>query len=141
MNTTHKNIKQVYKGGKGVDIKLDAHCWVEIEGEVCDYDNSVLQSCSFYGTNRIVRKPFSQELQIECLPYVLECVGAKLQTATELNMEEDFINHCLTECGNCFTRSVLLHHQCKQKKIKSKIIIGSLGFIQDNNKDIFYEYG
>lgn len=141
MNKTHTSIKEIYKGGKGVDIQLDLHTWVECGGVELDYDDEDLKKCSLYGTDKIIRVPFPNKLSAECLPLVMEVSSAKMGVAMEVNMIDTAFEYWCENTGNCCCRAVMVYTALKKKGYKPKLKIGSLGFIQSNNKDVFYEYG
>jgi len=141
MNKRHTTIQQIYKGGKEEDILLDLHCWVECGGVEVDYDDKDLKACSLYGTNKIVRVPFNKILAAECLPLVLEVTNAKVRIATMLGLGGEAFDHWQSNTGNCCCRAVLIWKMLREKGYNAKLKIGSLGFVQKNNKDIFYEYG
>jgi len=123
MNKTHTKIQQITKFGA-----IDAHIWLEHNGKIIDYTDKELKSCSCYGTDLIVRKEFPIPLQIEVLK--LSTKIYKKYTLNEIIANKD-------RPGNC----VLKAFYYKKENPDTKIKIGSLGFIQKNNKDIFYEYG
>ena len=141
MNKTHTTLNQIYKGGEGASITLDLHVWIECDGAVSDYDDKQLKKMSAYGTNNIVRVPFPNKLAAKCLPLVMEVAGAKMKMAQEYNVVEESFHLWMNQPGNCCCRAMLLYKRMKEMGLKPKIKIGSLGFIQKNKKDIFYEYG
>ena len=145
MNRTLNSINEIYKGGKQEDILLDLHCWVECEEKhgtiVMDYDNKKLKKVSLYGTNKIIRKPFPEKLAAECLPYILEVTNAKIKIATEMRLLEESFDYWFNNTGNCCCRAVMVYKALKKEGKNPKLKIGSLGFIQPNNKDVFFEYG
>jgi len=145
MNKTLNSFKQIYKGGRQHDILLDLHCWVECDTKhgkiIMDYENKDLKKVSYYGTNKIVRKPFPEKLATECLPYILEVAKAKIEAATEMRLLEDAFEYWMNNTGNCCCRAFMVYMALKKEGKNPKLKIGSLGFIQSNNKDVFYEYG
>jgi len=141
MNKRHTTIQQIYKGGKEDDILVDLHCWVECGGVEMDYDDEALKACSLYGTNKIVRVPFNKILAAECLPLILAAANAKVGRAIVLGRLEEAEEHWHNNTGHCCCRAVLIWQMLREKGYKAKLKIGSLGFVQKNNKDIFYEYG
>ena len=141
MNTTLTSMEQIYKGGRGAEITLDLHCWVECGEVVLDYTDDQLKEVSLFGTKNIVRKPFEKKLAAECLMYIMEVVGAKMKLATDLNMAFESFTLWHEETGNCCCRAMTIYRALKDKGYKPMLKIGSLGFVQKNGKDIFYEYG
>jgi len=141
MNSTHQSINKIYKGGRGGDVKLDLHTWVECEGKCIDYDDDDLKNCSLYGTDKIVRVPFDNKLSGECLPLIMEVVDAKMEIAIKMDLVGECFELWSSQTGNCCCRSVILYSILKKQGRNPKLKIGSLGFIQPNHKDIFYEYG
>lgn len=141
MNKTHTSINQIYKGGKGMYMKLDLHAWVECGGVEVDYDDEDLKDCSAYGTDKVVRVPFPSRLSFECFKLITEVVEAKMEVADEMGMMDDMYVYWLENTGNCCCRAFCVYQALKKKGYNPKLKIGSLGFIQPNNKDIFYEYG
>jgi len=126
MNTTHTQLSQIVSGVGG----LDAHMWLEKDdGTIIDYPDSALKKVSAYGTNKIVRKPFSKELQLQVLPYIMK----KIQNSPRLP-ESIFKN----TPGFCFNKAYLEKRDQKNKDFK--YVIGSLGF-QQHDGSVFYEYG
>ena len=141
MNTTHTSIKQIYKGGRGIDVLLDLHVWVECGGVEIDYDDNELKKASLYGTSDIIRVPFPNKLAAECLPLVMEVTSAKMEAATEMGVAGECFDIWMNNYGNCCSRSVMVYKTLKKEGYKPKLKIGSLGFVQANKKDVFYEYG
>lgn len=141
MNTTLTSIKQIYKGGHEDKIQLDLHVWVECNGVEIDYDDDDLKKCSLYGTDKIVRVPFPSRLSYECFTMITEVVDAKMKIAKQNGVVDDCIEYWLGTTGNCCCRALFVYKSLTDLGYKPKIKIGSLGFIQSNNKDIFYEYG
>ena len=141
MNKTLTSVKQIYKGGKGENITLDLHTWVECGGVEMDYNDDDLKKCSLYGTDKIVRVPFNNKLSAECLPLILEVVSAKMFVAEQYGLAEECVKYWEETTGNCCCRGVIIWKMLREKGYNAKLKIGSLGFIQSNNKDIFYEYG
>ena len=68
--------ESIYRDGNSelynIRNNMDAHMWIEHEGKVIDYTDEQLKSTSSFGTDNIVRKPFSVEQQREVYKNVLE---------------------------------------------------------------------
>ena len=134
MNTTHTKISQIIKDNGD---QIDAHMWIEEDGKIIDYKDEDLAKMSAYGTSKIVRKEFPQELQIEVLKVAMKIFNKRnedIEWAKMMNI--NIIMPSDEIVGNC------VHKAINYKKLnkKAKIKIGSLGFIQKNG-DVFYEWG
>ncbi len=95
-----------------------------------------LKKCSLYGTDKIVRVPFNNKLSAECLPLILEVVSAKMFIAEQYGLAEECVKYWEETTGNCCCRGVIIWKMLREKGYNAKLKIGSLGFIQSNNKDI-----
>ena len=141
MNKTYTNINQIVKSNG-----YDAHAWVEDEdGVIYDYDAEVLNLLSSYGKKCVSHKrvPFPTELQLEFLPYFKKYIDKTNKLLPLLTEEQKGIcyNKFMNCGGACFYRAYLIKGFLKDKENKkSKVVIGSLGYIQPNG-DIYYEYG
>jgi len=135
MNKTHTKISHIIKGNGD---QIDAHIWIEDDGKVIDYEDKDLVKMSAYGTNKIVRKEFPIELQVEVLKVAMNIYKERKQIA---NWAKQMGFECGSglsgeNAGDCVMKAIDYKKLNKQAKIK----IGSLGFIQKSG-DIFYEYG
>jgi len=122
---------------------LDAHCWIQFEdGTTCDYDDVDLSKTSSYGNLDIIRVPFPLDVQIKLLPFVKNIIDRFNGTVDGFSKEKmDIVfAQILNTTGYCFIRSYLAKPRYTNKGIKCKIVYGSLGFKQANNK-YFYEFG
>jgi hypothetical protein len=137
MNKTHNKIEQIVKKDNDGDLSIDAHIWIEHDGKIIDYTDEEFKRHSAYGTNKIVRKEFDTLLQLQVLAVAKKIYEKKyeelefMKTLLDIN-EIELIN----EVGMCVVKSI----DYKKQYLKSKLKIGSLGFIQSNG-DIFYEWG
>ena len=128
MNTTHTKIGQIVKNG---GASIDAHCWVEHNGEIIDYSDEKLAGVSMYGTLSVVRKEFEVEIKIKLLPHIKKIYESK----------NPWTPQCISDSmpGYCVLKS--MNYWKKHKEDGAKLKFGSLGFVQKNGKDIFWEYG
>jgi len=141
MNKTHTKISEIVKGGGRFDI----HVWVEDEGgEIHDYDDDVLNSLSTYGKKGTKHKrvPLSKKLQLEFLPYYTESINHTSKVLRQISQEQQdiYFNKMMYLGERCLYRAYILKANLKANGKKSKIVFGSLGYIQSNG-DVFYEYG
>jgi len=122
---------------------LDAHSWIELDdGTIIDYDDKILATASAFGNLNIVRVPFPVNIQIQILPFVKKIIDA-FNDATLLcsNDELESITENIMSCaGKCMLRTYIIKNIYSAKGIKCKVVYGSLGFKQSNNK-YWYEYG
>ena len=142
MNKPHSNISEIVKGGGRFDI----HCWVEDEdGKIHDYEDDVLNTLSTYGKKGTKHKrvPLSKELQLEFLPHYTKSVSHTSKVLKQLTQAQQdiYFNRMMNMGGLCLYRAYTMKGYLKSgENKKSKIVFGSLGYIQPNG-DVFYEYG
>ena len=111
----------------------DLHAWVELEnGEILDYPIETLKSCSKYGTTRVKYVPFKQQHQ--------EILYKKYTNKLSAEFNEYPHIYFINTGGYCMYRAIVIHRHLQTLGKKSKVVFGSLGFIQDDNS-IFYEFG
>ena len=116
----------------------DLHAWVELEnGKVMDYPTKLLKSQSMLGTDDLKYVAFDDKHQQKLIDIYTEKFNEKLKLGVERKIVETTY---ITTIGYCYYRSIIIHNKLKEKGIKSKIVFGSLGFIQPNGS-VFYEYG
>ena len=125
---------------------MDAHMWIEHEGKVIDYTDEQLKSTSSFGTDDIVRKPFSVEQQRKVYKNVLEMYVKKHELLKKGKKPQYYQGNAVTlewfendwwqNTGHCFMKALTY----KKYNPTAKIVSGSLGFVQPNG-EIFYEYG
>jgi cystathionine beta-lyase/cystathionine gamma-synthase len=135
MNKTHTNLSQIVKDNGN---RIDAHMWIEDDGNVIDYEDTDLAKKSAYGTSKIVRKEFPKELQVEVLKVAMEIYKKRKEMIDAMKTYNNLVIYGLDNelVGNCIMKVIDYKKLNKHAKIK----IGSLGFIQPNG-DIFYEWG
>ena len=134
MNKTHNHISQIVKNN---GASIDAHFWVEHNGNVLDYEPNDLAAISPYGSKIIVRKEFSIPLQLEVWKVANRLYQDRMEKIEAANINAGTkIYGFHHRPGNC----VLSAMEYKKKNPQAKVKIGSLGFVQRKG-DIYYEYG
>jgi len=116
----------------------DMHAWVVLEnGKIMDYPTKLLKSQSMLGTDELKYVAFDDKHQQKLNDIYTEKFNQQLKLGIERKIVETTY---ITTPGYCQFRSIIIHNKLKEKGIKSKIVFGSLGFIQGNGS-VFYEYG
>jgi len=123
--------------------RLDAHSWIELDdGTIIDYDDKILATTSAFGNLNIVRVPFPLNIQVQILPFVKKFIDAfnnKTMFCSTQQLEQ--ITENIMSCaGKCVLRTYIMKKLYTAQGIKCKVVYGSLGFKQPNNK-YWYEYG
>ena len=122
----------------------DCHAWVvDCKTEkILDYDTeTILKTLSpVYEVVEIIRKPFSQTLQMEMMPYILRIIRLKkdLVRTSRCIDESQYKTKCMTTFGYCFLRVSYIMEKNVNKNLK--IVLGSLGLRQPDGT-VIYEYG
>ena len=119
---------------------MDLHCWIEHNGKVVDYADSDLKKVCLFGTDKVVRKEFSTELQKQVIRVIWKRYKAKMR---HLNKEpptvrDKWLSIYTSTPGYC-TIKAFEYYQA-HKATGAQIKIGSLGFEQQGG-GIFWEYG
>ena len=142
-NRTYQSLEEIPLKYNGKILQsIDCHSWVNHNGRIIDYPLHKLKEKSMFGTNKIVRKPFPKMLQVQVLPHIVKIWENNIK---EMNETQPKFYHKTQKrywnenAGNCFMKSI--EYWKKHKHEGAMIIIGSLGFIQENVKDIYYDYG
>ena len=119
----------------------DFHTWVEVEdGEILDYPIKTLKPLSKYGTDRVKYAPFAEKHQKRlCDKYVYN-LSVKYIACGETRYKNSLEETFTTNGGYCPYRAIIIQNRLFARGIKSKIVFGSLGFIQKDGS-VFYEFG
>lgn len=121
----------------------DLHAWVELEnGKKMDYDPQTLKY-GFYGTLKTKYVPFDESVQKPLFDRFTKDLRHKYDSLKELEInmtKDDLDKRCVITRGCCMYRALIIHKRLKAKGIPSKVVFGSLGFIQPDGS-VFYEFG
>ena len=120
----------------------DLHAWVELEnGRIMDYPIKTLKSTSAYGTDRVKYVPFKQQHQEILYDKYADELSDKYNEYICMGLtKEDVDTIFINNSGFCQYRALIIHKRLGAQGKKSKVVFGSLGFIQDDDS-IFYEFG
>jgi hypothetical protein len=128
--------KPSFKGYNTTDL----HAWVVVEkkGKIMDYPVSTLEKLSAYGTKNVKYVPFDDSHQEK----LIERWSKKLEGKYQLEglSKSDVDNTYVLNGGYCMFRALIIHRRLREKGIESKVVFGSLGFVQPNGS-VFYEFG
>jgi len=122
---------------KGYDT-YDLHAWVVVKksGKIMDYPIELLKTTSMYGTSTLKYVPFDDKHQKK----LIKKWSKDLDNRYEYFSAEEIDNTYVLNTGYCMFRALIIHRRLKEKGIKSKVVFGSLGFVQPNGS-VFYEFG
>lgn len=124
---------------KGLNT-TDLHAWVVVEktGKIMDYSPKLLKTTSMFGTTTLKYVPFDDKHQEK----LIERWSKKLDEKYELEglSAVDIDNTYVLNVGYCMFRALIINRKLKEKGINSKVVFGSLGFVQSNGS-VFYEFG
>ena len=126
----------------------DYHAWcIDDKGLVCDYMTPQLVKNSDYGTDDIIRRPFTAHVipqrLVQCDKMYDEFLQGRAAEWGSGDVESTkkillhIIDTPLFPSKNCYIRAKLLHESDPQKY---SLVIGSLGFRQADGR-IYWEYG
>tara|TARA_R100001369_G_C3291501_1_gene163977 strand:- start:536 stop:1015 length:480 start_codon:yes stop_codon:yes gene_type:complete len=135
----------IYKepeGFKSYD-NSDAHCWIEVNDKKMDYTEENLRLCSPFIDNECLGLnyiPFPSKYQDRLMSYWLDETDEFLNQFNDIDGERYIM---LKKNGYCFYRAVILSARLTERKIKHKVVFGSLGFKMSKERggDYHYEYG
>jgi hypothetical protein len=118
----------------------DLHAWVVVKKsqKIMDYPINTLKSLSMMGTDKLRYVPFDDIHQDKLIKIWSKKLDGKYKL--EGLSREDVDNTYVLNGGYCFFRALIIHRKLKEKGIKSKVVFGSLGFVQSNGS-VFYEFG
>ena len=136
-NKTYETFEEIPKSVGSIDC----HAWITHNGKVIDYPIEKLMKKSAYATNKVVRKPFPQMLQVQLLPHVVNIWRNNIKLmkqTTPKSFWKTQKRYWDNEAGNCFMK--VIQYWKKHHNDGAKIVFGSLGFVQTDG-NIFYEYG
>jgi hypothetical protein len=124
-----------FKGYSSTDL----HCWVELEnGKIMDYPVDTLKNHSMFGTDKLKYVAFDEKHQKKLYDIYDKDLNKRYSL---LPHKKGFIdNTFVLNGGYCFYRAIIIHKRLQAKGLKSKVVFGSLGFIQSNGS-VFYEFG
>lgn len=122
---------------KGYDT-YDLHAWVVVEktGKIMDYPVELLKTTSMAGTNKVKYVPFDDKHQNK----LKRKWSKELDNRYEYFSREELETSYVLNVGYCMFRALIIHRKLMKKGIKSKVVFGSLGFVQPNGS-VFYEFG
>ena len=103
-----------------------------------DYPISQLQTCSAKGTMKVKYVPFDDIHQEKLIERWSKKLEAKYQLEGISHIDVD--NTYVLNVGYCMFRALIIHRRLIEKGIESKVVFGSLGFVQPNGS-VFYEFG
>lgn len=124
---------------KGYDT-YDLHTWVVVEktGKIMDYPIELLKTTSMYGTSTLKYVPFDDKHQDKLKKKWEETLDSRYQLE---GLSRSYVdNTYVLNTGYCMFRALIIHRRLKEKGINSKVVFGSLGFVQPNGS-VFYEFG
>jgi len=121
---------------------IDYHTWcVDEKCIVCDYPIHQLKEGVEIeiATDNVIYRPWSAHMIVEWLPKLDKIYDKFMKDNSHITMEQllESIANNKFPTGNCYIRAKLLHLSNPKKYA---IIIGSLGFVQEDD-NIFWEYG
>ena len=120
----------------------DLHAWVELgNGRIMDYPIETLKSLSAYGTKRVKYVPFKKQHQAILYDRYVYKLTVQYNEFVCMGFDKEYADRIFYNTGGyCMYRALVLQKRLQEKGIKSKVVFGSLGFIQDDDS-IFYEFG
>ena len=135
-------IQQAFKPNfKGYDSN-DLHSWVVVSNnKIMDYPIKTLKNSSEWGTNDLKYLAFEEKHQKILYNKYENKLEEKYKllektTISKKELEKIF----MVNSGYCFYRSILIHKKLKEMGKDSKVVFGSLGFVQPDGR-VFFEYG
>ena len=121
----------------------DLHAWVVLEnGKIMDYPIKTLKDSSFMGTEKLKYVPFDEKHQQTLYDRYEYKLSVKYnEFVSLLNMDkQEADKHFMVNGGYCMYRAIVIHKKLKEMGKESKVVFGSLGFVQPSGR-VFYEFG
>lgn len=119
---------------------LNIHAWCVNQDDECfDYADDYFQAIAFFSSETITRVPFPMALQQQLLPHLKMIFNSWLETSGKtLAQHLSTIRRGHFNVRMCWHRAMVLAEAYPDQY---QVVVGSLGFVQDDGINTFWVWG